>query len=64
MLTFFLGFIFGTLGIYVLKVGRKEASIPKIGIGVALIAYPYFVESPWVSLFIGALLFGASFLRI
>jgi hypothetical protein len=60
--TFFLGFVFGTLGIYVIKEGLRLNVIPKIAIGVALAVYPYFVDSPVVSLLVGSALFGASFL--
>lgn len=42
------GFIFGVIGMFVLRHGRKEANFPVFFIGVALIIYPYFVENDYL----------------
>ena len=42
------GLIFGTFGIYFVKHGRREAHIESVLIGIALMAYPYFVENDFL----------------
>jgi len=54
------GFIFGVFGFAVLKHGKKNANNHLVVIGIAMVAYPYFVENPWLNWIIGlALSFGA-----
>jgi len=55
------GFVFGTLGIYLIKEGRRVGSAGKVLIGISLLVYPYFLTSPLLTWVIGAVLFAASF---
>jgi hypothetical protein len=47
------GLIFGTLGLYVLRLAKREANMGALGIGMAMMIYPYFVESAWLTWGIG-----------
>lgn len=38
------GFVFGVVGWWMFKQGRKKENKKVIGISVALMAYPYFIE--------------------
>ena len=54
------GFVFGTLGFYLLRHGKKQAHTPFIVIGLALMIYPYFIENEFLLWGVGgALLFSA-----
>lgn len=44
--SFFTGLIFGAIGIYLFRIGKKEFNYSWMGIGVALMAYPFFMEQP------------------
>lgn len=57
----FAGLVFGTLGVYLIKEGRRLSNIGKILIGVTLLVYPYFFSSTILTWLIGAVLFAASF---
>lgn len=49
----FSGFIFGVIGLYVFRHGRKVMDTRFIGIGVALMVYPYFTNGPWADWGVG-----------
>jgi hypothetical protein len=38
------GFLFGVIGLYLFKEGRKGAHVPWMLLGVALMAFPYVVR--------------------
>ncbi len=57
----FAGLVFGTLGVYVFKEGRRLTHVGKIILGIALIIYPYFVSSALLTWIIGTVLFLISF---
>lgn len=57
----FAGLVFGTLGVYLIKEGRRLSNLGKILIGVALMVYPYFFSSAILTWLIGTVLFLASF---
>lgn len=60
MWTLFFGFAFGVFGWWIFKQGRKKQNFGLIGIGIALMVYPYFVTKPLASFLIGGgLCFGA-----
>lgn len=40
------GFIFGVIGIYVFKQGRRNEDYRFVGLGLALMLYPYFTSGP------------------
>lgn len=42
------GFIFGILGIYIFRQGKREANFKRITLGIALMVYPYFVDNEWL----------------
>ena len=50
------GLLFGTLGIGVFMYGKKMASWKPLVIGIALMAYPYFVPQTWLIYTIGCAL--------
>jgi hypothetical protein len=53
--------LFGIIGLAAFRYGKKAVLWKPMGIGVALMAYPYFVEQTWLLYAIGALLCGAFF---
>lgn len=55
------GLIFGIVGLYVFRRGRKESSIRLVMLGLALMIYPYFVEGAALNWIAGFLLSGASY---
>ncbi len=60
MWTLFFGFAYGVFGWFIFRHGRKKQNFALIGIGIALMVYPYFVTSPWPCFLVGAgLCFGA-----
>ncbi len=44
----FAGLIFGVIGSGAFLYGKKQARFSSMAIGVALIAYPYFVSALWL----------------
>jgi hypothetical protein len=55
----FAGLIFGVIGIAAFTYGRKTAQWQKMAVGLALIAFPYFVSQTWLLYAIGLTLCGA-----
>jgi hypothetical protein len=45
-----------SVGFVLFEYGRRMRRVPQIGVGIVLLVYPYFVESVWVMLGIGAVL--------
>lgn len=41
------GFVFGVIGIYWIKRAKREAHLPSLVFGIALMAYPYFIENAY-----------------
>jgi hypothetical protein len=50
------GFIYGVIGIYLVRQARKTANWAHFGIGMSLMIYPYFVTSAYLLWGIGAAL--------
>ena len=48
--------VFSVVGFIAFRRGRREGEPRPLFLGIALMAYGYFVSNPWVSLGIGALL--------
>ncbi len=46
--TILAGFLFGVIGIWLIKEGRREGNLRWAAIGLILLIYPYFSPSPWV----------------
>lgn len=55
----FAGLIFGVIGTAAFVYGKKQARFSPMAIGVALIAYPYFVSAAWLLWSIGIALCAA-----
>jgi len=47
---------FGLIGIAAFRYGKKNGEPRPLFLGIALMAYGYFVSNPWISLGIGAVL--------
>ena len=54
--TIILALLFGLIGFAAFRYGRKNAEPRHLFLGIALMAYGYFVTNAWVSLGIGTLL--------
>ena len=50
------GIIFGVIGMYVFRIGKRNAHFTHLFIGIGLMAYPYFVRSDWATWGIGVAL--------
>ncbi|MEK2688482.1 hypothetical protein [Bdellovibrio sp. GT3] len=55
------GTIFGIIGIYLFRKGRRESHSPNIWVGVGLMLYPLFVSSTLYTYVVGALLCGVAY---
>ena len=51
--SFLAGFIFGMIGFYLFKHGRKEAHVPSMIIGLLMMIYPYFITNAYLTWGIG-----------
>jgi hypothetical protein len=43
-----LSMLIGTVGFALLVYGKKQSRLPHALAGIAMVAYPYFIDSPWV----------------
>jgi ABC-type uncharacterized transport system permease subunit len=57
------GLIFGTIGWWIFKQGRKRAETNKVVTGLVLMLYPYFFSSALWTWVVGILLCGYSYYR-
>lgn len=55
------GFIFGVIGWYVFKHGRKNSNNYFVTIGIVLMVYPYFTRGPVADWGVGAALCGLAY---
>ena len=55
------GFIFGVIGFYLFKEGKKRLNFAWVAIGVALMAYTLFVSGPWLDWGLGFGLCGLAY---
>tara|TARA_R110002126_G_scaffold12416_8_gene53998 strand:+ start:14108 stop:14332 length:225 start_codon:yes stop_codon:yes gene_type:complete len=60
----FAGMLVSTVGLGFFMYGKKEARIPHLVAGMAMMAYPGFVESPAAILAVGAALGGGLWLAV
>jgi hypothetical protein len=58
----FASIIFGSIGFAALIYGKKQRSLKPLGIGIALMAYPYFISNPWIVYGLGFLLTASLFI--
>jgi hypothetical protein len=54
--TIFWAIVFGLIGFAAFRYGKKNGEPRQLFLGIALMAYGYFVSDPWISLAIGAVL--------
>jgi hypothetical protein len=54
--TIIIAVVFGLVGFAAFRYGRKNGEPRPLVIGIALMAYGYFVSNAWISLGIGAVL--------
>ena len=54
--TILIAVVFSLVGFSAYRYGKKNAEPRKLFLGIALMAYGYFVSNAWVSLSIGAVL--------
>lgn len=52
----FLGMLFSAIGVGYFIYGKRQALIVAMLCGVALMAYPWFVSSAWLTVLIGVVL--------
>ena len=55
------GLVFGAVGFVASVYGKRQAQMRTMGIGVALMAFPYFVPGTFVMCAVGTLLTAALF---
>ena len=47
-------FIYGVIGLYLVRRARSDANFPRLLIGVALMVYPYFIQNIYLIWGLGA----------
>ena len=52
----FAGFVFGVIGLYLLRAGKKYANVWHIVLGFTLMVYPYLVSGAWMTWAMGIVL--------
>ena len=53
--TLLAGVLFGCIGFVAFRYGRRQDRLAPVLLGIALMAYPYFVEGAWLTWGLGAL---------
>ena len=56
------GFFFGVWGVYAIKRAKSEGRFTPLFLGLALLAFPYFVDTAWIAWTLGAALLAALYL--
>ncbi len=56
-----LGVFFGAVGTAYLVYGKKTTNLPFVFAGVALMVYPYFIDSGWLIALIGLVIAAVPF---
>ena len=54
-------FIFGVIGLYVFRAGKKDVNYSLILTGVGLMVYPYFIPGVWLQWLTGFALCGVAY---
>ena len=62
MVNMFGGLLFGTIGFIAFIYGKRKSSLKAMGIGGALMAYPYFVSNTAIMYLVGIVLVAALFI--
>jgi hypothetical protein len=42
------GFVFGVIGLWFVKRAKAEGNLLSLGVGIALLVYPYFIENAYL----------------
>lgn len=54
-------FVFGVIGFYMFRAGKKRINIKTTYCGIALMVYPVFISDTWLTWIIGAILTGLGY---
>lgn len=57
----FAAILFGAIGMAAFVYGKKSGNLKPIILGIALMAYPYFIPQTWLLYLVGVLLTGSLF---
>jgi hypothetical protein len=57
----FAGFLFGVIGLWLLKEARRRSNLYNVVISILLMIYPYFTAKPVATWGVGILLCGAAY---
>lgn len=55
------GLIFGIIGLWVFRQGKRNSNMKVLSVGLALMIYPYFTTGPWMDWGLGAALCGLAY---
>ena len=58
----FCGFFFGVIGAWMIRNGKKAGNALHVFVGIALIAYPYFIENVFLNWGLGFTLCGVAWI--
>ena len=61
MMNLFGGLIFGSIGFFAFRYGKRQGNYRMLGIGIALMVYPYFIPNTLAVYLVGAALVAALF---
>ena len=55
------GLIFGIIGIWLFRRGKRQANLRILCVGLTLMFYPYFTKGPWADWGVGLALCGLAY---
>jgi multisubunit Na+/H+ antiporter MnhE subunit len=55
------GFVFGVIGLWMFKEGKRRVNYTVVFISIALMIYPYFVPGAWLTWIVGGGLCGLAY---
>ena len=59
--TLLVAFIFGVIGFYLFRAGKRSVNYAWVWLGVGLMAFPLFVDGVWLTWFTGLALCGVAY---
>jgi hypothetical protein len=63
-MTFFLGLLFGSIGMVYMIYGKRQSSVMHIVVGAILIIYPYLFSNPLLVFIVGIILTAIPYARL
>jgi multisubunit Na+/H+ antiporter MnhE subunit len=60
--TLLAGLLFGAIGLWLIRSGRREGNLRWAALGLVMLVYPYFSPNAWVDWGLGAALCGLAYL--